>query len=129
MLARLESLILIWFVTALALWIVARVVRGIEVRHFGDALLATIVIAMLDAVIRPVLRVALFPLNLITFGALALVIANALSLMLASLVLTGFKVRGFLNVLTASLVLTVLTFLLRFAAGVLLMHSLWRPWS
>jgi len=46
----------IWLVSALALWIVAQIVPGIEVRDFGAALVATIIIGIVNAVAGPVLR-------------------------------------------------------------------------
>ncbi len=42
--------------SALALWLVAQIIPGIEVRDFGAALIATIVIAMVNAMMGPVLR-------------------------------------------------------------------------
>ena len=97
--------------SALALWLVARIVPGIEVRDFGAALIATLVIAIVDAVIGPVLRFLAWPLTVLTLGLFRLVI-NALLLMLAAMFTPGFRVRGFLNAIIGSIVLTVLNFLL-----------------
>ena len=101
-----------WLVSALALWLVAQIVPGIEVRDFAAALLATIVIAIVNAVIGPVVRFFAWPLTLLTLGLFKLVI-NGLLLMLASMFAPGFRVRGFLNAILGSLLLTVLDWLLR----------------
>lgn len=101
-----------WFLSALALWIVAQVIRGIELRSFGAALVATIVIAIVNGTFGFVLRVLTFPLTLLTLG-LFLLILNAFLLKLASLFTPGFAVRGFLAALFGSVVLTILTFVLR----------------
>ena len=79
----LVHLIVSWLVGALALWIVAKIVAGIEVRNFGDALIATIVIAILDVTVGRIFRFLAFPLTLVTLGLFLLVI-NALLLMLAA---------------------------------------------
>lgn len=101
-----------WFVSALALWIVARIIPGIVVRDFGSALVATVVIALVNSTIGVVLKFLMFPLTLITLG-LFLLVLNALLLKLASLFAPGFSVHGFLSALAGSLVLTLLTALLR----------------
>jgi len=101
-----------WFVSALALWIVAQIIPGIQIRGFGDALLATIVITVVNAIIGPVLRFFTFPLIFLTLGLFLLVI-NAFLLKLASLFTPGFRVHGFLSAVAGSLVLTILTSLLR----------------
>jgi len=105
-------IIVSWFVSALALWIVARVVPGIELRGFGDALIATVIIAIVNATIGPVLKFLTFPLTLITLGLFLLVI-NAFLLKLASLFTPGFAVRGLLSAILGSVVLTILTAILR----------------
>ncbi|HEV3199160.1 MAG TPA: phage holin family protein [Bryobacteraceae bacterium] len=113
----LVHLIVSWLVAALALWLVAKIVEGIEVRNFGDALIATAVIAVLDVTIGPILRFLSFPLSVITLGLFRLVI-NAFLLMLASLLSPGFRVRGFLNALIGSLLLTILTWALNLVVWV-----------
>jgi putative membrane protein len=105
-------ILLVWLVSALALWLVARIVPGIEVRDFGAALLATIVIAIVNWLIGPILRFLAWPLTILTLGLFKLVI-NAILLMLASMFSPGFRVRGFLNAIVGALLLTVLEWLLR----------------
>jgi len=105
-------IILVWLVSALALWLVAQMVPGIEVRDFGAALLATIVIAVVNALIGPVLRFFAWPLTILTLGLFRLVI-NAVLLKLASMFSPGFRVSGFLNAILGALLLTVLDWLLR----------------
>jgi len=105
-------IIVSWFLSALALWLVAQMVPGIELRGFGDALIATIVIAIVNATIGPIVRFVSFPLVILTLG-LFLLIVNALLLKLASMLSPGFKVRGFFSAIIGSLVLTILTWILR----------------
>ncbi|HUI81571.1 MAG TPA: phage holin family protein [Bryobacteraceae bacterium] len=116
----LTHIIVSWFISALALWIVARIIPGIELRGFGAALIATVIIAVVNATVGPVLKFLAFPLTLITLGLFLLVI-NAALLKLASLFTPGFAVRGFLAAILGSVVLTILTAILRtlvFSPGV-----------
>jgi len=105
-------LIVAWIVSALALWIVARIIPGIEVRNFWTALAAAAMIAIVDFTIGWLVRFVVLPLTILTFG-LFLLAVNAFLLKVASLFTPGFKVQGILNAILGSLVLTVLTFLLR----------------
>jgi putative membrane protein len=118
-------LIVSWFVSALALWLVAQIVPGIWVRDFGAALVATIVIAIVNSTIGPVLKFLTFPLTFLTLG-LFLLVVNAFLLKLASLFTPGFKVRGFWSALAGSLVLTILAGILRS----IVFHTgpLWNTW-
>ena len=66
-----------WLLGALALWLVAQIIPGIQIRGFGTALLATVMIALVDITIGPVLRFIAFPLTILTLGLFRLVL-NAL---------------------------------------------------
>lgn len=105
-------LIASWLVAALALWIVAQIIPGIVVRDFASALIAAAVIAIVNVTVGPILRFFVFPLVFLTLGLFLLVI-NALLLKLASLFTPGFKVHGFLSAVLGSVVLTILSYILR----------------
>jgi len=108
----LGHVVAVWLVGALALWIVAQLIPGIEVRGFGAALMATIMIAIVNGTVGPVLKFLTFPLTLVTLG-LFLLVVDAFLLKLASLFTPGFRVHGFLSAVVGSVVLTVLTWILR----------------
>ncbi len=101
-----------WFLSALALWIVAQIIPGIQVKGFGAALTATVIIAIVNATVGSFLKFLLFPITFLTLGLFLLAI-NAFLLKLASLVTPGFAVRGFLSAVAGSVILTILTAVLR----------------
>jgi len=101
-----------WLIGALALWLVAQIIPGIQIRSFQTAMLATIVIALVDVTIGPILRFIAFPITFLTLGLFRLVL-NALLLKLASIFTRGFRIDGFLNALLGSLVLTIVDIVLR----------------
>jgi len=105
-------LVVSWLLSALALWLVAQIIPGIYVKGFGTALIATVVIALVNGTIGLLLKVLTFPLTILTLG-LFLLVLNAFLLKLASLFVPGFAVRGFLAALAGSLVLTILSAVLR----------------
>jgi len=96
-----------WLLSALGLWLVAQMIPGIRIRSFGTALLATVVIALVNVTIGPILRFIAFPITFLTLGLFRLVL-NAFLLKLASMFTPGFWIDGFLSALLGSLVLTVL---------------------
>jgi len=106
-------LIAVWLVSALALWIVAQIIPGIFVRSFGAAFIAAAIIAIVDAIVGPVVRFFALPFIWLTLGLFRLVI-NAFLLKLASVFTPGFEVHGFLNAVLGSLVLTLLNAALRY---------------
>ena len=100
-----------WLLGALAIWLVAQIIPGIQIRDFGAALLATVVIAVVDITIGPILRFIAWPITFLTLGLFRWVL-NALLLKLASMFTPGFRIDGFLNAMLGSLVLTVLDIVL-----------------
>ena len=57
-----------WLLSALALWLVAQIIPGIQIRSFGTALLATVVLGLVDITIGPILRFIAFPITFLTLG-------------------------------------------------------------
>lgn len=105
-------LLLKWLLTAVALLVVAHIVPGFEVGGFGAALIAALVIGLINATIGALLKIITFPITCLTVGIFLLVI-NALMLMLASRLLDGFEVRGFFPALIGAIVLALLNVLIR----------------
>jgi len=105
-------LIVNWFLTALAIWLIARILPRIEVRDFSAALIAAAILAVVDAIFGTFLRIIGWPLIFLTLGLFTWVI-KAIVLMVASMITPGFRVGGFLPALIASLLLTILTYILR----------------
>ncbi|HEX2544783.1 MAG TPA: phage holin family protein [Ramlibacter sp.] len=96
-----------WLLSASALLFVAYVYTGVEVKTFGAAMLAALVIGLLNAVVRPVLVVLTLPVTVLTLG-LFLFVINALVFWAAAGVLDGFQVRGFVAALVGSLIYTAI---------------------
>ena len=100
-------LLLHWILSALSLMLVAHFVPGFYVKDFLYALLAAVVIGLINATLGAILKVLTFPLSVVTLGLFLLVI-NALMLLLAAEVVPGFEVRGFWPAFWAALLLAIL---------------------
>lgn len=105
------SIIIRWFINALALFIVSKLVSGVHLDDFGSALIAVIIIGLVNAFIKPILVLLTLPVNILTLGLFTFVL-NALMLMLAGSLSPGFKVDGFITALLASILLTIVSTLL-----------------
>lgn len=109
-------LIIQWLLSAVALLIVSRVVPGFYVNGgLKAALIAAVVIGLLNATLGAVLKVITFPLAVISFGIFLLVI-NAAMILLASDLVGGFYVAGWTPAFWGAVVLSLLSFIIRFMA-------------
>lgn len=101
-----------WLLNAVSLMIVAAIVPGIQIDGFGTALIAAVVIGLVNATLGLFLKIVTFPLTLITLGAFLFVI-NALMLKVAAALLPGFRVKGFLPAILGAILLSLVHILLR----------------
>jgi putative membrane protein len=99
------------FLTAGAILIVARMVRGVQVTGFGSALVGALVLGLVNAIVRPIMILLTLPLTILTLG-LFLFVINALMLWLVAAFVPGIKIRGFGPALIGSLLLTLLNILI-----------------
>ncbi|HVJ06846.1 MAG TPA: phage holin family protein [Acidisarcina sp.] len=103
-------LLLHWLLSAIALLIVSRFVPGFEVRSFGYALLAVVIIGLLNATIGLLLKLITLPINILTLGVFSVII-NAVILLLASKLTPGFAIHGFLPALIGAIALALISML------------------
>ena len=91
-----------WLLLAAALLLVDNLYSGVVVASFGSALIAALVLGLLNALLRPVLVLLTLPVTVLTLG-LFLFVINALMFYFAAAVLEGFNVTGFVAALVGSL--------------------------
>ena len=87
------KLLLIWFLNALALLTVAYVLPGISVDGFTAALVAALILGLINTLLRPLLILLTLPVTVVTYGLFILVI-NGMLFWFAGTVLKGFEVSG-----------------------------------
>ena len=88
------KLLLVWLINALALMAVAYLLPGISVASFVTALVAALVLGLVNAVPRPVLVLLTLPATLLTLGLFIFVINGLLFWFVGSFI-SGFVVSGF----------------------------------
>ena len=89
-----KGLIIRFAITWVAIFLAAYTIPGIELDTFGAGVAAAVILALLNAVIRPILYLFSLPLIVLTLG-LFMVVINAALLQIASVFVKGFHVAGF----------------------------------
>jgi putative membrane protein len=100
-----------WVVNALVLLVVSHFVSGFNVRSFGSAMLAVVIIGVVNATLGLFMKVMTFPLSIVTLG-LFIFFIDALVLWFSSKLVPGFSVQGFRPAFVAALVLALIQMLL-----------------
>lgn len=99
-------------ITALAVFISARILPGVRVEGGLTAILVALVLSLLNAFVKPLLVILTIPITVVTLGLFLLVINALMILATAKLVGAGFQVDGFWYALLFSIVLTIVVSLL-----------------
>ena len=101
-----------WFLSAVAVWLVSEIVPGFMVASLGSALIAAVVIGLVNATLGMVLKLVTFPFTIITLGLVWLII-NGLMLLVAAQLVPGFAISGFLAAFFGAIVLSIVNMILR----------------
>lgn len=95
-----------FLLSGLAVLLTAYLLPGVDVTHYGYALLVAVVISIADVLVKPILILFTIPITVITLGLFLLVI-NAVIILLVDALVPGFQVDGFWWALAFSLIMSV----------------------
>ena len=99
-------------INVVAILIIAYIAPSlIRVDGFLAALVAAILLGIVNTIIRPILVILTFPLTLLSFG-LFLLVVNGLMLWLVSALMRGFHVNGFWGALFGSILISIVSWIL-----------------
>lgn len=107
-----ESYLVHWIASSLAVMLTAYLVPGFRVDSFLAALMAALVIGFVNMFIWPLLVFLTLPLTLLTFG-LFLLVVNGLSLKIAAALTPGFSIKGIFPAIMGAIVLSIIGYLVR----------------
>lgn len=105
------QLALKWILNSFSLFLVTKLVSGIHIGRFQDLLLAALTIGFLNAFLRPIIILLTLPVTLLTMGLFTLVI-NGFMFYMAAHVFGGFQVTNFSTAFIASLLFSLISFIL-----------------
>ena len=95
-----------FLLNGLAVLLTAYLLPGVHVEHYGHALLAALVLAITNVLLKPLLILFTIPLTIATFGLFLLVI-NAVIIIIVDYFVPGFRVDGFWWAIAFSLILSI----------------------
>lgn len=104
------KLLIRWVLNAAALMLVAYLYSGVQVTGIMPALIAALLLGLVNAIIRPILVILTLPVTVLTLGLFIFVI-NALLFWLVAEMVNGFVVKGFMAALIGSIMFSVITML------------------
>ena len=104
-------LILLWILNAVALLTVAYVMPSIQVASFGAAMLAALLLGLVNTLLRPLLLLLTLPITLLSLG-LFIFVLNGLMFWLAGSMIEGFVVGSFWSAVFGSLLYSVVSWAL-----------------
>lgn len=100
------NLVLRILITAILVVVIAHFMPGVAVASFMTSVIVAVVLALLNAFIKPILILLTLPVTLVTFGLFLLVI-NALMILLCTKIVGGFHVESFWTAVFFSIILSI----------------------
>lgn len=100
-----------WIAMTVAVLAASYVIPGIHVASFGAALIAALLLGLVNIFIRPVLVLLTLPVTVLTLGFFLLII-NALLLYFVAWLVSGFAIAGFFSALIGTIFISVVSALL-----------------
>jgi len=97
-------------ITAIALWLAALIVPGMNLEGIGTVLGAALLLGVVNAFVRPLVILLTLPLTILTLG-LFLLVVNAMMLGLVSVVFQGFTLGGFWSAMFGAIFVSVFSWL------------------
>ena len=104
-------LLLTWLINAAALFALPFLMSSVTVTHIGSALVAALVLSLVNTLIRPILVLLTLPVTLLSMGLFILVI-NALLFWAVANLVEGFQVAGFWSAFIAAILYSIISWAL-----------------
>ncbi len=104
-------LLLVWLINAAALFMLPYLMPSVRIESFGTALIAALVLGLVNTLVRPLLFVLTLPVTVVTLGLFILVL-NGLMFWLATRFVGGFSVAGLWPAMWAALAYSLISWAL-----------------
>ncbi|MFA6982063.1 MAG: phage holin family protein [Patescibacteria group bacterium] len=100
-----------FLINGFAVYMTGYLLSGVKIASYWVALVVSVVLAVLNVLVKPLLILLSLPINILTLGLFTFVI-DALIVLLASNIVPGFEINSFWTAMLFSIVLTVVSFVL-----------------
>jgi putative membrane protein len=98
-------------ITAVAVFVAAWFLPGVEVADIQTTVIVALVLALLNTFVRPILVILTIPITILTLGLFLLVI-NAILVLVTDYLIDGFTVSGIIVAILFSLIVTIVSYIL-----------------
>jgi putative membrane protein len=105
-----------WLVIALALWVTAYILPGVEFSSWQALAISAVVLGLLNALVRPILVLLTLPITVLTLGLFYLIV-NGCTFLLASKLVPGFDVSDFWWAVLGAFVVSLVSWFVGLFAG------------
>ena len=102
------NFILRLLISGIVVYVLSKVLTGVHISNITTAIIFALVLACLNAIVKPILVLLTLPITVITLG-LFLFVINALIILLAAKLMNGIRIDGFWWALIFSIILSVFT--------------------
>lgn len=113
---KMKGFLLKWLVNIFTLLAVVSIIKGIEIDHWQTAVLAALVLGLVNAFLKPFIILFTLPINVFSLGFFTLVI-NGLMLFFVSKMVEGFNITGFWSAFWGALLFSIISFILSLIVG------------
>jgi len=97
-----------WLVIALALWVTAYILPGVEIESTQALAIAAVVLGLMNALVRPILTILTLPITVLTLGLFYLLV-NGFTFFLVTKIVSGFGVSSYWWAVLGALVVSVIS--------------------
>jgi putative membrane protein len=108
----LQSFLLRWLFNAVAMYLTTRIVPGVTTPDFGGAIVAALILGIVNAFIRPLVLLLTLPVNILTLGLFTLVINTLMLYIVAWIVPSYLQLSGFGAAFLGALLITIISYIL-----------------
>lgn len=106
-----RGFLLKWFISGIALLVVLHTVSGVSINNWQTTVVASLILGLINAFIRPLILLLTLPFNILSLGILTLFINGAI-FYLAAHIVKGFAVSDFQSAFWAALIFSIVSFFL-----------------
>jgi putative membrane protein len=106
-----------WLINTLAVLVAGYVVSGIHYQKALDLFIASLLLGIVNAVLRPVLMLLTFPLMLVTLGLFRFIINGLLLYLVGAVLQPHFTVEGFWDAFWGALIISLVSSVLNVLTG------------
>jgi putative membrane protein len=113
----LQRFVVTWGFNLLAIWVAVKLVEGLHYSGFGSLVVTALVFALVNMIVKPVIKLLTLPLILVTLGILLFFI-NILMLYITDWLVSGFKIDSFMDAVWGTIVIWAVNWVLQLAYDV-----------